>query len=102
MLRFLPLPLRVFWLALREHLETSFHQHEVLHLAGGRARIEDQRILSGLRALRVIAIQQPLTAVDGGLLIRHTRGHVDAVRDAMRISNDQAWAVVGFGLEERL
>jgi len=35
-------------------------------------------------------------------LVRHRRGHVDAVRDAMRVSDDEAGAVVGLGFENAL
>src|SRR5215470_13982391 len=60
LLRGLPQPLRIFRLALGEHLEARLLQQILLHLPARSARIERQRILPSLCLLRVIPIQQPL------------------------------------------
>jgi len=78
-------------LLLVEHLEARFqHGHEIPGLCGWcRTGIEDQRILSPARPVRVIAVEQPLSGVDGNFLIRHRRRHVDAVGDTVRIGDDE-------------
>ena len=48
----------------------------------------------------VVAVEEPLAAVDSGLLVLHAVGHVDTVGDAVAIGDDEGGAVVGFGFEE--
>ena len=50
----------------------------------------------------IVAIEQPLARLDRDLLVAHGGRHVDAVRDAVRVGNDDARSVVGFRFEERL
>jgi len=83
MLGFSPELLGIFRSTLGEHLEARFHGHEILDFAGGRTGIEDQRILALRGPFGVIAVEQPLSGVDGNFLIRHRRRHVDAVGDTV-------------------
>ena len=48
------------------------------------------------------AIQRPVAGPHGVLHVRHRLRHVDAVRDAGRVSDDEARAWPGLGLDERL
>src|SRR5579864_9479644 len=101
-LRLFPQFLRVFRLALGQHLEARLLQQEFLDLTSRGARIENHRVLASPAAFGVVAVEQPLSGFDCDFLIGHRGCHVDAMRDAMRISDDQAGPVVGFGFEERL
>src|SRR5690349_1030272 len=47
-------------------------------------------------------VEECLAGLDGGFLVLQTGRHVDAVSDAMTVSDDQRWTIVGFGFEERL
>ena len=46
-------------------------------------------------------IKRPKAAIDGVLLVRHRGRHVDAVRDAMAVGQNQRRARIRFGLVER-
>ena len=64
----------------------------------GGAESSVQRILACAREIGVVAVEKPLAGLHGGFLILHGGGHVDAVRDAMAVGDNQRWAIVGFGL----
>src|SRR6266511_1679539 len=53
--------------AFRQHLETVFQVEVLLDLLARRLRIELQGILTVHRASRMVAVQQPLARVYGGL-----------------------------------
>ena len=59
-----------------------------------------QWILACARKIRIIAIEKPLAGLHRSLLILHGSRHVDAVRDAMAVGDNERRTVVGFGLEE--
>ena len=67
----------------------------------GLGRVELQRIFSQSPAVRIVAIEKPLAGVHRCFLVLHPGRHVDAVRDAMAVSNDEGRAIERFGLQKR-
>ena len=56
----------------------------------------------GLRVPRVEAVERPVAAVDGLLLVAHRGRHVDAVRDAVAVRDHERRAGVRLGLGQHL
>ena len=56
--------------------------------------------LHRLLEARVVAVQRPVSRIHGELLLVHAFGHVDAVRDAMAVGEDDRNTGIRFGLEK--
>lgn len=57
-------------------------------------------VLAAGGEFRVVTEQRPVSRLDRGLLLVETVSHVDAVRDAVGVRDDQRRAVIGFGFEK--
>lgn len=68
-LRLTPQTFCILGFALGQHLETRLLLQELFHFSRTRSGIQRQRIFADERALRVIAIEQPLARIDSDLLI---------------------------------
>src|SRR5437764_12589732 len=66
------------------------------------ARNELERVLSFDGARRVEAVERPTARLDRELLLAHPQRHVNAVRDALAVGDDERRAVVRLRFEESL
>src|SRR5208337_1905699 len=69
LLRLLPQQFGVFRVTLEQHLEARLLLQIVLDFARGGAGIEYQRVFTGEGTLGIVAIEQPLTRIDGDFLV---------------------------------
>jgi len=53
-------------------------------------------------SLGAIAIERPVTGINRQLLLMHVLRHIDAMRDALAVSDDERRAVVRFAFDESL
>ena len=84
-----------------EQVETGFLEGEVFEFGFRGLGVEFERI-GVLVGRRAIAIQRPVTAVDGVFDAILGLGHVDAVCDAGAVGDDEGRAFVFFGFLEGL
>jgi len=59
-----------------------------------------QRILAERQTIRIVTVEQPLARLHRSPLVLHSFGHIDAMRDAMAVSDDQRRTIIGFGFDE--
>jgi len=85
----------LLWVGLFEHAETVFAAGKIVETDARRFAVKLQRILAFCGLARIEAEQRPVAGVDRFLAVIHSGGHVDAVSDAVRVSNDDRWAIVG-------
>jgi hypothetical protein len=65
-----------------QHFETTLAAEIITDGAARCGRVNLERRFTTIRATRIVAIEQPLTAIDGGFLIAERCDHFDAVSDA--------------------
>ncbi len=61
-----------------------------------------QGVLAFVAGLGVEAVQNPASGLYGSLGFAHTFGHIDTVRDAVRVGDDQGRTVVSVGFRQGL
>ena len=81
--------------------EARLGRDEVAHRDRRRLRVELER-LAVVDLARMEAVQRPVAALHRVLLMGHRLRHVDAVRDAGAVGDDERRARPGVGLQERL
>ena len=64
-------------------------------------RVEQERVAAGRAQHRVVADQRPVAAGHGAVLLVEPVAHLDAVRDAVAVGDDQRRPVVRLRLAER-
>src|SRR3990172_940892 len=87
---------------LLDHAEARLVAHVRGEIALGRAGVELEGALAEGRTPRVVAIERPVSRLDGELLLLDTVRHVIAVRDALAVRDDQGRSRVCLRLLERL
>src|SRR5829696_7997860 len=78
--------------ALLEHAVARLGVDVVLQRNLRLARVELEGVLAGGGARRVVAVERPVAALDGELLLVHPLRDVYAVRDAVAVSDDERGA----------
>src|SRR5947209_1138770 len=88
--------------ALQEHAVACFVVGILLQWYCGLFRVEDQRILALISQGWIVAIQGPVAGLDRQFLLFQSLAHVNTMRDAMTVGDDERGAIVCLGFQERV